>query len=211
MQTAILLFFYFWILIGALFKQNNQGRLIIQQLFHLDAMVYLIRTTTVGVTGLPQPDPRCQPFQYETVTYVEAIKYVMIRGYSFGACGDLIFSGHVACTLVCVAILHNHDYLNGVMAYAVTILLALLSMVFVISCRSHYTVDAVLAIHVVYFVQYWYFSKSDSIRFYYVNRKNISLSNQLIAWLEDKCIDTKKERNTSDSSSESSINAKNYI
>jgi len=216
MQSVILLFLYVWVLIGAFFKQNNQGRLLLQQLFHLNAIIFLIRTTSVGVTGLPQPNPRCEPIQYEGVTYVEAIKFVMLRGFpphalhdvGAHACGDLIFSGHVACTLLCIVILHKHDYLNSVMAYAVTILLALLSMVFVISCRSHYTVDVVLATHIVYFVQYWYYFKSDSItRFYYANSKNISLSTQLIAWLEDKDINTKKEGDTSDSCSESSISS----
>ena len=60
-QSIILLLCYVWITIGALFKTNNQGRLALQQFFHLNSIIFLLRTTTVGMTGLPQPNPRCVP------------------------------------------------------------------------------------------------------------------------------------------------------
>lgn len=213
-QSSILMFLYLWIFIGAACRRNSQGRLIMQQLLHMNAMLFLMRTTTVGITGLPQPDPRCIDIQSKPATYMESIKFVMLRGFPPHACGDLIFSGHVACTLACAVILHRHDYLNGIIAYAMTLLLVLLSMYSVIACRSHYTVDVILAMYFVHYVQYWYFSKVDSISWQdYAREKNISYAVKLIAWLEDKSITQDDEARTESSSDGSihSINNKNVV
>jgi len=64
LQSVILLFFYMIVFAGALRHQGNKGRIIVQQLLHLNTLIFLARTTTVGVTGLPQPNPRCRKFDF---------------------------------------------------------------------------------------------------------------------------------------------------
>jgi len=207
-QSAVLLILYVMISIGALFKKNNQGRLMIQQLLHLSSILFLLRTTTVGITGLPQPNPSCLDVQSEALTYVESIQHVMLRGFPPKACGDLIFSGHVACTLMSIVILYKYRFMDSIISCAAIFSLGLACVYSVISCRSHYSVDAVLAIYFVFFVQYWYYSISDSIcTHHYVKGKNVTRATRLIAWLEDKSIKDYMDKDFTDSSSNGSIDS----
>jgi len=176
LQSTILMFFYILILLGAMHKQN--GRLILQRLLHLNSIIFLIRTCTVGITGIPQPNPRCQPIQSKSVSYIEALQFVMLRGFPPHACGDLIFSGHVACVLLCIVMFYKYDYFHGRCAYIVTMMMGALSCLSVISCRSHYTVDVILAFYFVYFVQDWYFVRCNS--------GDGSRVVKFIAWLEGR-------------------------
>jgi len=190
LQSTILLFFYTLLFVGATYKRNGKGRLIVQQLLHLNSIIFLIRTCTVGITGLPQPNPRCQPIQSKIVTYKEAVQFVMLRGYPPHACGDLIFSGHVACVLLCIVLFHKYNYFTGTSPFIITNVLGLLSILSVISCRSHYTIDVILAFYFVYFVQDWYFIRCNiiSTAFYYTDRTCIPVAVKFIAWLEDRKI-----------------------
>jgi hypothetical protein len=77
------------------------------------------------------------------------------------ACGDLIYSGHVGCTLICMAVLHRHGYLKSKSAAFLVWVLAVIGFYFTISCRSHYSVDVVLAFYFGYFLPEWYFNRSD--------------------------------------------------
>lgn len=141
---------------------SGDGRLILQHMFHLNCLVFLTRTTTVGLTGLPQPNPKCVNQQHLPVSFENALHFVMGRGFPPHACGDLIYSGHVGCTLICMAVLHRHGFLRnkivGVGMWAV----AVIGIYFTISCRSHYSVDVVLAFYFGYFLPEWYFNRSDA-------------------------------------------------
>lgn len=158
-QSCILLLFYSLIFLGAVY--HTQGRLIMQRLLHLNILVFVTRTTTVFVTGLPQPNPRCTPIQSWNASLLESIKFVW-RSFPPHACGDLIYSGHVACILVCMVIFHRHDYYLGRWEIAMAMWgVASLAMYAVISCRSHYTVDVILAFYFVFFIQEGYFLRSE--------------------------------------------------
>jgi hypothetical protein len=140
---------------------GGDGRLILQHLSHLNCLIFLTRTTTVGLTGLPQPNPKCVTQQHLDVTFSNALMFVMGRGFPPHACGDLIYSGHVGCTLICMAVLHRHGFLKNKFACISTWAVAIIGIYFTISCRSHYSVDVVLAFYFGYFLPEWYFNRSD--------------------------------------------------
>ncbi|KAL3815932.1 hypothetical protein ACHAXA_008306 [Cyclostephanos tholiformis] len=140
---------------------GGDGRLILQHLFHLNSLVFITRTSTVGLTGLPQPNPRCVDQQHLPATFGNALMFVMGRGFPPHACGDLIYSGHVGCTLICMAVLHRHGFLKRKSAAVLVWVVAVIGIYFTISCRSHYSVDVVLAFYFGYFLPEWYYNRSD--------------------------------------------------
>ncbi len=165
---------------------GGDGRLIIQELFHLNCLIFLTRTTTVGLTGLPQPNPKCTVIQHLPVTYDNALKFVMGRGFPPHACGDLIYSGHVGCTLVCMAVLHRNGFLRNRIARVLVWAVAIVGIYFTISCRSHYSVDVMLAFYFGYFLPEWYYSRSDG--------KNDGRVSRWIRWLEVRPEDLEMHR-----------------
>lgn len=140
---------------------GGDGRLILQHLCHLNCLIFLTRTSTVGLTGLPQPNPKCVDQQHLPVTFGNALRFVMGRGFPPHACGDLIYSGHVGCTLICMAVLHRHGFLRSKVVATLVWMVALIGIYFTISCRSHYSVDVMLAFYFGYFLPEWYFNRSD--------------------------------------------------
>jgi len=178
-QSFILLLLYAGL--GVIMCMQARPFLVLQQLLHLNALVFLTRTTTVGLTGLPQPNPRCVDVQHFSISYKQAVHFVMGRGFPPHACGDLIYSGHVACILTCVVLFHRYPPSRARLLYfclALVWALALAGVYFVISCRSHYTVDVVLAFYFTYFLQDWYFVRSQATTF------NKWSCTAVIQWLE---------------------------
>ena len=140
---------------------GGDGRLILQQLCHLNCLIFLTRTSTVGLTGMPQPNPKCTDVQHLPVTFGNALKFVIGRGFPPHACGDLIYSGHVGCTLICMAVLHRNGFLRNRLARLLVWITAFIGIYFTISCRSHYSVDVMLAFYFGYFLPEWYYNRSD--------------------------------------------------
>lgn len=193
-QSVVLIFFYILTGCCALFRPNGEGRIIVQQLLHLNSLTFFARTFTVGITGLPQPDPACGNFQSDSVTYMEAVQYVVLSGFPFHACGDMIFSGHVSCILMCLVIFQKYNFFAGIFK-CTSWILCLFGVYSVIACRSHYSVDVVLAFFFVYFIQNWYFIRSEisnsydydgSIDTSYIKNVRKSLTVKFIVWLEDE-------------------------
>lgn len=162
-QSVVLLVLYMIILTGVVMRWGTDGRIVFQRLLHLNVMVFATRTTTVGLTGLPQPNPRCVEVQSLPVNYLQALRFVVGRGFPPRACGDLIYSGHVGCTLVCMTIFTRHGYLRRPAAFVAVWGMALLGIYATISCRSHYTVDVVLACYFVYFMQEYYYLRCEGV------------------------------------------------
>ncbi len=140
-------------------------KLILQQLFHLNSFLFITRTTLVCLTGLPQPNPRCVDVQQNEVNYAQAFAFVMLRGFPPHACGDLIYSGHVGCILICMIVLMRHNFLTvkkqGFVVFALTWCIAGIGILSTIACRSHYTVDVILAIYFAFGIQDFYFARSE--------------------------------------------------
>ena len=180
-QSIVLIILYFRLFYGIFLRRKTDGALIFQRLLHISSLVFLTRTTTVGITNLPQPNPRCIAAQQQqfSKSYLDAIKFVMGRGFPPHACGDLIYSGHVACTLVCFIIMHRHNFFYGrYMLLDITFQWSMmcLGIYSVIACRSHYTVDVVLAFYFSFFISGWYHLRTDGIL--------LGKASRFIAWLE---------------------------
>ena len=169
-QSEVLLIFYVYFIFYCLvFRmrnwgdgvQNHHGIHVFQQLLHLHCMVFLTRTTTVGLTGLPQPNPKCVSVQHSAVTYMEALQFVVLRGFPPRACGDLLYSGHVACILICVIIMCYHKVYPHYIVRNFFLMLALVGIYGVISCRSHYSIDVILACYFSFGLSFVYYTVRD--------------------------------------------------
>ena len=134
---------------------HADGRFILQRSFHVMSAIYLLRWITVPMTFLPNPNPQCHWAETHEVSLKEAILMVS-DNFPPGACGNLIFSGHAAqlCLYAAVGFKFElwgqwhgwHDWRRTSLLYLVPLFLAVLGFVSVIGCRSHYTIDVVLAI-----------------------------------------------------------------
>mmetsp|Transcript_68993 Transcript_68993/g.102536 ORF Transcript_68993/g.102536 Transcript_68993/m.102536 type:complete len:330 (+) Transcript_68993:501-1490(+) len=203
LQSFVLMIFYVILLIGVfstMKKAADEGRLILQQLLHLNVLVFITRTTTVCVTGLPQPNPRCVDVQHDEVNYAQALDFVMLRSFLPHACGDLVYSGHVGCTLVCFVIMWRHNYLVETWKKVAIISLTITGILSTLSCRSHYTVDVVLAFYFIRFLSEFYFLRSEHV----VDGGYVG---QFIRWLErpDYSIDDDKSINGYDQEKEENV------
>jgi hypothetical protein len=158
-------------------SKTSHPRLILQQLLHLDAILFLTRTSVVFVTGLPQPNPKCVAVQHEVVTYQQAFAFVMLRGFPPHACGDLIYSGHVGCILICMIVLTRHSFLKRTLVQCSMWFVAITGILSTITCRSHYTIDVILAFYFSFGIQEFYFIRSNGL----IDGGSIG---SLIRWLE---------------------------
>lgn len=186
-QSIVLLSLYIVIIAGCIFHPNRRrGRLMFQQLLHTNTFIFLSRTTTVGITGLPQPNPVCVPTQYDPVSYWGAVKYVVFRGFPPRACGDLIYSGHAACILVATLLLHRYTYFISAknwkkvaVAGLIIWIKALTGVYFTIACRSHYSVDVILGVYMSVLWSEFYYRRSEGMVV------KPGLLTMFIQWLED--------------------------
>jgi len=60
-----------------------------------------------------------------------------------------------------MAVLHRHGFLKNRLVASIIWLVAVVGIYFTISCRSHYSVDVVLAFYFGYFIPEWYYNRSD--------------------------------------------------
>jgi hypothetical protein len=184
-QSLVLLIMYLYLGYIALYKQN--GRLILQRYLHISALIFLTRTTTVGLTSLPNPNPaggciRAQ--QWDDITYWDAFAKVVLGSFPPHACGDLIYSGHAACTISAMVIFSYHDCYPNRFVEGFFWLMTAICGYSLVGCRSHYTVDIVLGAYFAFAICQWYLLRADDPR-------GGTSRNRWIAWLE--CQDLEKD------------------
>jgi len=155
---------------------GQHGLLHFQRVFYMSAMGFLCRGVLVGLTGLNQPNEieRCLAIQDQVWTYKQSLDFVFST-FPHKACGDLIYSGHT-CLLVMWAL--HMEWQNGiVMRRWYLRLWVWLQLSFGISrlviCRSHYTIDVVLAAIFGFFIT----------EFYYVRALNLYQGNSMFGRL----------------------------
>jgi hypothetical protein len=116
LQSVVLVLFYLHALLwAAMHRHSGRGALLLTRLFLLNSLVFVTRTSVVGLTALPQPNfgKHCRHAQTTSVTYLEAVQEVC-GSFPPKACGDLIYSGHVACAFTALFIF------DSLAAYPVT-------------------------------------------------------------------------------------------
>lgn len=98
-------------------------------------IIYFIRFITVNLTVLPK----------NSICKIND-SAIMFRG----GCYDKIFSGHFAVTYLLTLLLHENNYINTYVLWAINIINGL----FIIVSRNHYTIDIAVSLFVVWLVFY---------------------------------------------------------
>lgn len=165
---SIIIFLYYLYLMLIVLPFHPNGRVTLQRFLILNSMMFLTRTTTVSVTSLPQPNftHKCLLAQNTTATFIQSLKVVVGTKFPPKACGDLIYSGHASCAIMAHMILlrsssfnllsiqqKHMKWLSGGLCGAA------IGSIFM--CRSHYTVDVVLAAYFSYFLVEFYFNRAE--------------------------------------------------
>ena len=178
-QSWVLILFYTYLFFRGLF--HPEGRTVWSRFFICNSLMFITRTTVVGVTSLPNPNVAENCLKVETVdmTFPEALKAVawaglsaffygsdeegegtidsddmpLIGGFRFppGACGDLVFSGHTACTVMSLYLfLLTPNFMPHITVKLVMLASCFAAIGSIFACRSHYTVDVVLGLYFAY-------------------------------------------------------------
>jgi len=148
-QSFVLLIYYAY-LVAVAMPMHENGRLVLQRFFLLNSLMFLTRTTTVGVTSLPQPNftAKCLNAQSHSSTFLESLHIVVGTTFPPKACGDLIYSGHASCAIMAHLVLERTgSFFRKKWLRNTSLALIAMAVVSIFMCRSHYTVDVVLAVY----------------------------------------------------------------
>lgn len=139
-QTTIIILSLVLYFVRSMFMMN--GLVYMQQFIHMSCIMMLLRTTTLSLTSMPSPNPKCfnesvAPIEY---TGYDGSAFKTIHSGATKSCGNLMFSGHTMFLTMIYLFENKHNIVPRK--------LALLSLVktatgyyYIIACRSHYTID----------------------------------------------------------------------
>jgi hypothetical protein len=110
----------------------------------VESVLLLLRSLSIVLTALTNPDPRCANCQYGCPSsLIGAIKMTVSR-FPFWSCGDLVFSGHTVEFVLCACVWMSYCKVRFLqLAAACT---ALLGAATLIGCRYHYSIDVFVAL-----------------------------------------------------------------
>ncbi|KAJ2799810.1 hypothetical protein H4R21_003420, partial [Coemansia helicoidea] len=133
-----------------------QARLVfIRRVIWMAALLYLIRTVTIGVTTMPPTINECRPRVVRDVADLLFVVLPKMTSGEISACTDKIFSGHTSMFMLMFLMWNRYARHWGFVLFsAVHTLVGIASVLFT---RMHYTVDVVLAILMVFLVHHTYF------------------------------------------------------
>lgn len=139
-----------------IFFQKKETRWpIITKFFLTLGTLYLIRSISVYVTSVPATDNHCRHgYQNIPNIYWNTIKGFFTLGSANIHCGDLMFSGHT-CMVTNVWLSLNRNYKKNYFLRIYLTILVLLTFIFIIGTRSHYTIDIWIALWLTVFVHAW--------------------------------------------------------
>jgi len=147
-QSFIIIAFVNYYVVRLMFHKD--GMFICQRYWHLLGTMYLLRWTTVFWTSLPNPDPTCWDSENREVTYFEAM-YMTLKKFPPDACGNLIFSGHASVNHINFMVAYKFkDLFFHKSLIFIPFLLTMIAHYSIIACRTHYTVDVVLALMITW-------------------------------------------------------------
>ena len=111
-------------------------------------IIYIIREVTTSVTLLP-PTPYC------IVKSKERSKKSKLITHISGACNETIFSGHVS--LMILSFLFVLPKIQNNIIKLLIYLYSIITSIVIISLRSHYTIDIILAwiICILFYISYF--------------------------------------------------------
>ena len=174
LQSEVLVVFYVYMLLWVARNwRSGRGEVMLIRFFLMNSLVFVTRTSVVGLTSLPQPNfaKHCSEAQIVSLTYWEAL-WEVCRNFPPKACGDLIYSGHVACAFTSLFIFDSlQAYPQNppgwdLPQYSSRLIFYVLGFIAVFSCllcRSHYTVDVVLGLYFAYFLSDFYLQRAEGV------------------------------------------------
>lgn len=110
----------------------------------VESALLLLRSLSIVLTGLTNPDPRCANCQYGCPSsLIDAIKMTISR-FPFWSCGDLVFSGHTVEFVLCACVWASYCKARCLTLTAATV--AVLGTSSLIGCRYHYSIDVFMAL-----------------------------------------------------------------
>jgi hypothetical protein len=113
--------------------RNSSSISALYQFFTKHGILLLLRCIFFSVTLLPDSSQMCS-----ISTHI-------------GSCFDLIFSGHSTIMYLCLYIINDYFYISR-FVYFTLHLLNLITCLFIIICRNHYTIDVIISIVLTYLV-----------------------------------------------------------
>lgn len=141
----------------------RNGIAILQRMIHISCIMLLIRMVTLNMTALPNPNPLCVDESMTQISYFGAGGTVsqILESFPPKTCGNLMFSGHTMFLTIFLLFETFHGLVpRKLILFSIAKTLA--GYHSTIACRSHYTIDVMLAIlftNMVFFLHKAYFPK----------------------------------------------------
>jgi len=102
----------------------------------------LLRTTTLSLTSMPNPNPKCFDESVAPIEYTgyDGSVFKTIHSGATKSCGNLMFSGHTMFLTMLYLFENKHKIVPRKLVFLSFVKTAA-GYYYIISCRSHYTID----------------------------------------------------------------------
>jgi hypothetical protein len=119
-----------------LFKQLKEKIVVLRRVLLIIGTLYILRSITILLTFLPNPQPFCSRREKESNIFYEAL--LALLGFRT-TCGDTFFSGHTIIFTVCFWLWTTYRY--NISTQLCTTFLSFFSMILLLIVQFHYTID----------------------------------------------------------------------
>ncbi len=141
LPTFILItFMLFTLLLSLCCRRRSE---IIMRFMLVESALLFLRSISITLTALTNPDPRCANCQYGCPSSLFHAITMTLSRFPFWSCGDLVFSGHTVEFTLAACIWSSYCKSRFLRFSAVCT--AMLGVVSLIGCRYHYTIDIFVA------------------------------------------------------------------
>ena len=140
--------------------------LVFKRFFVIHGLMYLIRSPSIIVTLLPNPDTSCIPkTRPESNIMIEAFRVLTVQRTT---CGDVMFSGHSGSLTVMALLFQTYSRevferfggewirIGKSICVGVNWLIAITGFILIIGTRFHYTIDVLIAVVIATLVFFSY-------------------------------------------------------
>jgi len=161
-QSWLILLSIIYTTIQCIFVKKN-GMAILQRIMNVSCVMMMLRTMTLNVTVLPNPNPLCMDEAIDPIGYFGygGTVEMVLQTFPAKTCGNLMFSGHTM--FIMIFLLSEYTYeLVPPNLYFLSITKTIYAIYSIIACRSHYTIDVLLGVIItpmVFFLHRVYFPK----------------------------------------------------
>ncbi len=118
------------------------GLVYMQQFIHMSCIMMLLRTTTLSLTSMPSPNPKCFDESVAPIEYTgyDGSVFKTIHSVATKSCGNLMFSGHTMFLTMLYLFENKHKIVPRKLVFLSFVKTAT-GYYYIIACRSHYTID----------------------------------------------------------------------